>query len=170
MSRMLVVFTVTSFMTCASLHAAEPRVGFAGYGAARIGMTRSELQDALGKRLVDESPGDESNRCTYVYPEGVARDVGYMLLEGRLARVDVDIDTVSTISGARIGSTEAQVRALYPGRVQTTPHHYEGPVGHYLVVLSPDGRLGVRFETDGERVTRWYAGTQRAIQYVEGCQ
>jgi hypothetical protein len=93
-----------------------------------------------------------------------------MLIDGRLARIDVDTAAVATISGAHVGSTEAEVRALYPGQVITTPHFYTGPEGHYLVLTAPDGQRGIRFETDGQRVVRWYAGTAEAIQLVEGCQ
>jgi hypothetical protein len=38
-----------------------------------------------------------------------------------------------------------------------------------MVQTSTNGHLGIRFETDGKRVVRWYAGTSEAIQYVEGC-
>jgi len=58
---------------------------------------------------------------------------------------------------------------MYPG-AQTLPHHYGGPEGHYLTLTSPDGGLGIRFETNGHSVERWYAGTTEAIGRVEGCQ
>jgi hypothetical protein len=151
-------------------HAQSPRVGFDGYGPARIGMTRAALQHALDVRLIEQSPEADSDACLYVYAEGAGEGVGYMLIDGRLARIDVDTADVTTISGAHVGSTEAEVRALYPGQVKTTPHFYTGPEGHYLVLTAPDGQRGIRFETDGQRVVRWYAGTEEAIQLVEGCQ
>ena len=152
----------------ASAHTADQRVGFAGYGPARIGMTRAGLQDAIGAKLVDQHPDAESDGCTYVFPEGASRDLTYMLIDGRLARIDVDTASVSTISGAHVGTSESELRALYP-KIETTTHFYNGPEWHYMVLHSADGRLGIRFETDGKRVVRWYAGTREAIQYVEGC-
>jgi hypothetical protein len=37
-------------------------------------------------------------------------------------------------------------------------------------MYSGDKKFGVRFETDGKMVTRYYVGTAEALQYIEGCQ
>ncbi|MGO4549536.1 hypothetical protein AB4059_00310 [Lysobacter sp. 2RAF19] len=165
-STLLPLLTLMAFVL--SANAAEQRIGSSGYGPARIGMTRASLQEAMGARLVDQIPGAESDGCTYVLPEGTSQGVAYMIIDGRLARIDVDTQTVATISGAHVGTTESELRALYPG-IETSPHFYNGPDWHYMVLTSPDGRLAIRFETDGARVVRWYAGKREAIEYVDGC-
>jgi hypothetical protein len=156
-----------------------PRISVDGRGPARIGMTESELSDALGVRVVDPDPGLYDGDCRYVYakpqPAGTGAsamasdDVGYMLIQDRLARIDVDAASEATLSGARVGMAESALRALYPGRLAEQPHHYGEPGDHYLTLHSSDGRRGIRFETQAGVVTRFYAGTAEAIQYVEGC-
>ena len=156
-----------------------PRVSVDGRGPARIGMTESALSDALGVRVVDPDPGVYDGDCRYVYARSrpaatgasamASDDVGYMLIKDRLVRIDIESAADATLSGARVGMTEAALRALYPGRLAEEPHHYGGPEDHYLTLHSADGRRGIRFETGGGVVTRFYAGTADAIQFVEGC-
>jgi len=151
--------------------AADPaRLGFRSFGKARIGMTETELARALGRPLVHVSPEAEEEGCYYATVSGLPDAVGFMMLDRRLARVDVSGPGVRTISGAEVGSSEDDIRRLYGDRVVTDPHAYMGPEGHYLTVLSSDGRHGLRFETDGQRVTGFYAGRADAIGYIEGCQ
>ena len=40
----------------------------------------------------------------------------------------------------------------------------------YGKLHSSDGKLGIRFETDRDIVTMFYAGRSDAIQFIEGCQ
>jgi hypothetical protein len=48
--------------------------------------------------------------------------------------------------------------------------HVEGvDDSKYLTMFSSDHRLGIRFETDGERITSYYFGNARAVQFPEGC-
>ena len=39
----------------------------------------------------------------------------------------------------------------------------------YLAMFSGDRHYGIRFETDGERVTEYYVGTAEAVQFIEDC-
>ena len=57
----------------------------------------------------------------------------------------------------------------YGPRLLVKPHAYDGPEEKYLTIYSKDKRYGVRFETDGVKVTRYYVGTAEAVQYIEGC-
>ncbi|GAC1524958.1 MAG: hypothetical protein NVS2B4_00490 [Ramlibacter sp.] len=91
-----------------------------------------------------------------------------MMLKGRLARIDVSNSGVTTEAGARVGTSESELDRLYDGRLVQEPHAYTGPDGHYLTLGSGDGHA-IRFETDGESVTQFYAGTAEAVQYIEGC-
>jgi hypothetical protein len=93
-----------------------------------------------------------------------------MVVDGRIARVEVFDSTVVTNHGARIGDTEATIDSLYPHRVTVTPHKYTE--GHYLLVAprdSTDSGLELVFETEGGRVTQYRAGRLPEVEYVEGC-
>jgi len=73
-----------------------------------------------------------------------------------------------TAAGIRIGDSEARVKSVYGQKVIVSPHFYTE--GHYLTIQS--GKYGLRFETDESderKVTSYYAGTFRAIEFVEGC-
>ncbi|QNP40173.1 hypothetical protein [Lysobacter solisilvae (ex Woo and Kim 2020)] len=144
-------------------------MSFVGYGPARIGMTRKELEQAIGSKLVGQYPDADEMGCDYVAPETGHDALSFMLVNERLVRIDVSSSGVKTISGAQVGDAQDSVLALYRDRIQITPHHYTAPDGSYLTMYSPNRKYGMRFETDHGVVTTYYAGTAEAIQYVEGC-
>jgi len=99
----------------------------------------------------------------------VGRDDVLLLFEdNRLARIELHSNKLKTISGAKVGDSEARVREIYGARVRVEPHQYD-PNGHYLTVTSSDKRHAVVFETDGKTVTDLRAGLIPAVQYVEHC-
>ena len=166
-----IALALAALLTQASATGATAdRLSFDGLGPARIGMTRSVLEAALGGPLSKDEATEDAASCEIVSPLHGDGSVSYMLLNGRVARIDIDTDQVFTLSGIGLDATEARVMATYPGRVSVEPHAYIGPAGKYLTLLSRDGRRGIRFETDGGKVTRFYAGTAEAIQLIEGCQ
>jgi hypothetical protein len=93
-----------------------------------------------------------------------------MLLDGRVARIDVTRRGIETLSGAAVGDLVAKVRGIYGGRLRASSHDFGAGEGmQYLTLFSHDRRYGIRFETDGERVTEYYVGTGEAVQFIEGC-
>lgn len=164
-ARYLILAAVVS---AAMATAAEsPRVTFQSLGPARIGMSKKALAEAIGSELKSDSVVDDGE-CEYAVATRGYRGVSFMFLKDRLARIDVSEPTVATLSGAHVGSTKASVLALYRGRIEVSPHTYVDE-GSYLTMFSADKRYGIRFETDGDKVTSYYAGTAEAVQYVEGC-
>jgi hypothetical protein len=139
-----------------------------GIDGVRVGMTVSEASRAVEMQAEDKPNPD----CYYVKPKNSPQVIGFMVTNGRIARVDVwQNRQITTLSGAKIGDSEARIRSLYPGRIQTTPHKYV-PNGHYLTFVPKDasGRnYRVVFETDGQKVTSFRAGKLPEVQYVEGC-
>jgi hypothetical protein len=137
-----------------------------GIGPARMGATLAELTPWL-------DPGAEpraiSEGCDYVTLMDAPDSVFFMLERQRLVRVDVRGGTTATAEGARVGDSEADLLARYPGaRVQ--PSKYDA--GHTIVAIpgAPGDTLRrYVFETDGQRVTRYRAGVVPAVEYVEGC-
>ena len=163
--------TVTVALALSAQEAQSPqwRVSIRSFGPVRIGMTLARAARALGERLhyVDVEEG-----CGHVRPRTAPPGTSFMVVNGRIARVDVDSGDVATLSGAHIGSTEAEVQHLYPGQIRVEPHPYTGPEGHYLVFLprdTVDSTFGMIFETDGRRVTSYRAGLREPVQYIEGC-
>jgi hypothetical protein len=81
--------------------------------------------------------------------------------------LDVRRDGYRTAKGAHVGSTEAEIRRLYPA-IEVEAHPYD-PGGHYLRLASRDRRYGMIFETDGAKVTDFRSGWVEPVGYVEGC-
>jgi hypothetical protein len=140
-----------------------------GYGPVHAGMTLAEAATAGGLPLGEGMLGTED--CDYVYFAGDSTgDLHFMVINGQIARVDVQDSTVTTGEGARIGDTEDRVKQLYPGRVTVEPHKYTD--GHYLVVApeeAADSSFRIIFETDSGRVTTYRAGRLPEVALVEGC-
>ncbi|MBW4561575.1 MAG: hypothetical protein KME32_10560 [Mojavia pulchra JT2-VF2] len=147
----------------------QPKLAINGIGSVRVGMTVSQAAQAAGTRLTGDAP---NKYCYYVKPQGKSQDIGFMVAEGRIARVDVWRNSkISTLKGAKIGDTEARIKSLYRGQIQVMPHHYvQG--GHYLTFIPKDAadkNYRVVFETDGKRVTQFRSGKLPEVQFVEGC-
>ena len=141
---------------------------FDGYGDMRFGMTEAEARAAWGGALNGE-PGDE---CHYLNPvwAKVPSQFAFMIDGGKFVRYDVGNDKEIAPGGGRVGMTEAEIDAAYPGRVSKSPHKYvEG--GKYLRVAAGDGGEGaVVFETDAAgKVKAWHAGLAPQVGWIEGC-
>jgi len=113
-------------------------------------------------------PAKDGQACFYVTTKKQPR-LSFMMLQGRLARIDVRDPGVTTTAGIQVGDSEKHARQVYGSRLKVGPHKYIDN-GHYLTAKSSDGRYGIRFETDDEKITLYYAGRFGAIQLVERCQ
>lgn len=146
--------------------AASPwAVSETGAGPVRVGMTTAEARLATGGAL--SLPVSLDASCEHVRVREAPGGLRFMVVGGRVVRVEVDSATVPTSRGARVGDSEARIRELYGAGVRTEAHRYT--TGHYLVVPSPDTTRLVVFETDGRVVTRYYAGRMPEVRWVEGC-
>jgi len=140
-----------------------------GLGPVRVGMTLSEASAAAGTEIVPERGASDS--CSYATPKGGPEGVSFMVVSGRVARIDVSGGAVKTLSGAAIGDTEAAVQAMYSGQLQASPHKYV-PAGRYLTLVptgADDANFRLILETDGSKVTRFRAGRAPEVSFVEGC-
>ncbi|MDZ8258537.1 hypothetical protein [Nostoc sp. ChiQUE01b] len=140
-----------------------------GIGRVQVGMTVPEAAKAAGTKLVGDPP---NNNCYYVKPQNEPKNLSFMVTKGRISRVDVrQNNQITTLKGAKIGDTEAQIKSLYPGQIQVTPHKYVQN-GHYLTFIPKDRsdrNYRLIFETDGKLVTEFRAGKLPEVEYVEGC-
>ena len=135
-----------------------------GAGAIRVGMTLAEAAAASPAQLAAKRDWSE---CTYLKPAPGPDGLTLMVLDGRIARVDVTAPEIPTAEGIRVGDTEARVRDVYgPANVSISPHKYTS--GRYLTI-APDQDSRLVFETDGVRVTRYRGGRLPEVEWVEGC-
>ncbi len=165
----LALCTSTAAQNTRSARTSDWVLRFDGIGAVKIGMTLRHVNAALGEKF-STPKGTDEQKCFYVEPTKHP-DTGIMMLDGRVARVDVYLPAneaqprTATVKGVSIGDSESMVQKLYGTAVAVSPHHYTD--GHYLTIES--GEYGLRFETDEDKVTSFYAGTLMAIAFVEGC-
>jgi hypothetical protein len=142
-------------------------LGMSGLGPIRAGMTAEQvmrLADFSG--LERKSPAGE---CWYLHYRGDGSAFDLMIIGGTVVRLELKGgSTLHTFAGARIGSTEDQLKALYGSRLDIQPHKYDTN-GHTITVKSSGGDHGLRFETSGGHVTAIQAGPWEHLNYVEGC-
>lgn len=139
-------------------------------GPLKIGMTLAQVNQALGAHLTaPEVPGaDPSGRCVYLDPPQNPA-IRLIIMDSRLARIEIVKDSIKTGTGIGVGDTTAGVTAAYGSRITTEPGAHYPQRGGYLTVLSARGEYGMRFVTLDGRVTTYYSGTAQNIQLVEGC-
>jgi hypothetical protein len=168
--RYVLILTAALAATAA---AAQPRPWYLtpeGYGPARIGMTRAQVERALNVRL-EGTAVDDADVCIEMSPRGGAlRHMYFMFHNRRLSRIAVDrTSRVTTPRGLGIGATAAEVRRAYGRGLRAEEHAYTGRPAEYLTFWTTPGRRGVRFTTDeNRRVDSIIAGNE-TIQYIEGC-
>jgi hypothetical protein len=154
------------------------RLGFDGIGPVKIGMTLAQATAAVG-RPVKVDPSYVADGCAFAEVEGGPVGLSFMVNREketdpwRIFRGDVTKGPIATVSGIKIGATEAEVKAAYSGKggiYTVEPHPYTAPQGHYLI-YDADGKGGklLIFETDGAKVTSFRAGDEGAVQAIEGC-
>jgi hypothetical protein len=132
-------------------------------------MTLPDLNSLLHEKF--SMPADKDDQgCFYVSPRKHPH-ISFMIENGHLVRVDVTDAGVFAAKGIQVGDSEKQALKAYGTRMKIEPSAYSGEQGgHYLTVRSPDSRYGIRFETEDGKITMFYAGRFKAIQYIEGCE
>jgi hypothetical protein len=149
-----------------------------GIGPIRVGMTLDEASRSAGillSRSGRDSGSFNEEFCSYAEQKGGPKGINFMVAKGRIARVDIDNQRITTIRGARIGNTEEQIIKLYPGQIKATPHPYVGGPprnGRYLTFVPKDAadkNYRIIFETSKNLVTRFRSGKLPEVDYIEGC-
>jgi hypothetical protein len=142
-------------------------MGLGGLGPLRIGLSTADLRGRF-RAVAGEPYPDPEVDCAYwtspLYP-----GIQMMVSAGRLVRLETEDPRYRTPSGARVGMTERQVRALYGSRLRVEPHPYMGPEGKYLIVRGRGEPLGLIVETWDGRARSMRVGYWRSVQLIEGC-
>ena len=110
---------------------------------------------------------------THCAPGAAGADAGadfdLMIIGGHVARIELNgTSRLQTFSGARLGSSQADLEKLYGHALESQPHKYD-PDGRTLTFRSSDGELGLRFETSHGKVTAIQSGPREHLDLVEGC-
>lgn len=147
-----------------------------GFGPLRIGMTRAEVEAALGPDSNPEAVGGpEPESCDIFHPQNAPDGLKVMVENNVLTSVWLDPGSpVTTDRGVRMGASAAEVRAAYRGGLEATPHKYEDAPAEYLFVWSSADRSspaarGIKYEIGDDGKLQRIAGGGPSIQYVEGC-
>lgn len=153
---------------------ASSRLRLDGIGPVLVGMSLDEASAAAGMAfgIVPNSDRIGTGACAYAAAEGGPEGVSFMVVNGRIVRIDVTSAHIRTVSGIGAGSTEADVLAAYPDRIRVQPNPYAGHRGARDLVYVPDEgsrHLGFLFQADGGRVNSFRSGLSNAVMAPEGC-
>ena len=140
-----------------------------GLDKVQFGMTLEEAQEAAGTELVTDGPREPS--CFLAAPVAGAAGIGFLFSDGRVERVDIAAPPIATRSGAKVGSTEAQIAELYTDQIEVQPRA-DGQPGNNLVFVprdEADQDFRLVFTTDGTTVTSYRAGRVPQVLAPTGC-
>jgi hypothetical protein len=151
---------------CAQAADANWCLSMTGLGAVRTGMTVDRVLPLLDWSGLERK--QRAQECWYLRYDGPAA-FRLMIIDDRVVRIELTGATrLRTFAGAGIGTTEAQLKALYGDRLDVQPHKYVAG-GHTITLRSGAGTEGLRFETANGAVTALQAGPWEHLNYVEGC-
>jgi len=204
MSRILTTMVALLALLLLGANSEErPRLTFQGLGDIYVGMTIAQLKakNFASDSMYEGQPPEEYNSCHYMTNGRDYPGVGIMINDGRLVRIDIDngrdpaptesngiykpipVQVWKSFSGAQIGMSEREVKAIYGDWIKTSGHPYLGEAGSYLRLDSSDGKYAMIFETavkdmsaealenpDQEKyITDFRAGLADAVGFIEGC-
>lgn len=162
----LVAFACAALAAPALAADARWCLSMTGLGAVRAGMTVEQVLpladwSGLARR-------QQAEECWYLRYEGPTA-FRLMIIGNRVVRIELaGKSNLRTFAGARIGTTEAELKNMYGAKLEVQPHKYvEG--GHTITLRSGAGTEGLRFETAQGAVTAIQAGPWEHLNYVEGC-
>ena len=141
----------------------------AGLGAMFFGMTPDQASELL-PTLWTGGPEDGTPRCYLLAPANGPAGVVVTIYNSSIERVDITNASITTRSGASVGSTEAQLHELFGARLVVSPYaDGSGNSIQYVPVDETDVDYRVIFETDGATVTSMRAGRLPAVAPAEPC-
>jgi hypothetical protein len=156
--------------------AAADQLTALGFGPLRVGMSRAEVEAALGPDSDTEAVGGpDPTSCDMFRPERAPEGLLVMVENGLLTSVWISRNTaVETDRGLSIGDTAAAVKGVYGTAADVEPHKYVEAPAEYITVWStadhqsPAAR-GLVYEIGRDGRVQSIAGGGPSIQYVEGC-
>ncbi|MCY3911607.1 MAG: hypothetical protein OXF99_08825 [bacterium] len=145
------------------------KLSTAGLGNMFFGMTPDEAGQSL-PTLWAGGPEDGTPRCYLLAPANGPAGVVVTIYNSSIERVDITNPSITTRSGASVGSTEAQLHELFGERLVVNPYaDGSGNSIQYVPLDEPDVDYRVIWETDGTSVTSIRAGRLPAVAPAEPC-
>ncbi|GGD07864.1 hypothetical protein [Aquisalinus flavus] len=140
-----------------------------GYCGVLFGMSAGEARAAYPGGLVggpDEDPyGDPGCYYLNVAPENY--EIGFMVVDGTVMRLDVRAPGVTTEAGAMVGMAAEDVLARYPD-AERLPNKYTDEDDIH-VDLGNDAKAIFEQEVGEGTISRYRIGLAPPVDYVEGC-
>ena len=151
-----------------------------GFGPLRIGMTRAEVEAALG---ADSSPGSvggpDPAACDTFHPARAPTGMRVMIEQGVLTSIWLDRGApLKTDKGFGVGDTATAIKAAYGPLAYVSPHKYAAALAEYITTWSVGGAAGY-VQNPAARGIAYHIGTDGtaehvaaggpSIQHVESC-
>lgn len=151
-----------------------------GFGPLRIGMTRAEVEAALG---ADSNPdavgGPDPESCDIFHPARAPQGMMVMVENGVLTSIWLRSgSTLKTDRGFGVGDTATAIKAAYGLLAYVSPHKYAAAPAEYITTWSVGGAAGyvqnpaargIAYHIGTEGLAEHVAAGGPSIQYVEGC-
>ena len=137
-----------------------------GLCGVTFGMTAEEAMVAHASGLEDMGGAAEPEACYYLGPEPGNYDVGYMVVDGQVQRIDIRAPGVSTSEGVEVGMPAGEVEGIYPN-LERAPNKYTDR-DNLIVNLGGDTKLIMETDETGN-IASYRVGIPPAVDYVEGC-
>ena len=137
--------------------------GLAGAYNLKVGVRKSTIQRQIGAGNPNH---DDPFHCD-IHPVSGLNGVQVMIEDGVVTSVIIQSSKPATPSGARVGMTDRQLRAIYGKRLKRSEHTYQDAPAAYYTLRSSSGNKVVFDVNEQRRVTEIRAG--RSADYVEGC-
>ncbi len=140
-----------------------------GLGGVYFGMTPENAAEAVSTQWTD-NPDSGTASCYLIAPANGPAGVVFTVNNGTIERVDITNATITTRSGAGVGTTEAELQELFGARLLESPYpDGSGKSIQYVPVDESDVDYRVTFETDGTSVTSVRAGRLPVVTPTEPC-
>jgi len=165
--------TTTTTTTLAPVPLEETwKLSIFGVGPIQVGMSVAAAQQAGEITLEGELEPAISETCYYVTPVGELDGLTFMVIDDVIARIEVGSPSrITTLSGARIGSSVESLQELWPDRLEEADEAvFDGDAVAFVPEDEEDADYRVVFELDADGlVARMRSGILPAVNYVEGC-
>ena len=151
-----------------------------GWGPLRIGMSRAEVEAALGPDANPTSAGGpDPESCDMFRPARAPEGMLVMIERGVLTSLWISRDpTLKTDRGFGVGDQAAAIKAAYGAAATASPHKYSEAPAEYITAWSNGGGAGyvqnpaargISYLIGNDGRVEHVAAGGPSIQYVEGC-
>lgn len=151
-----------------------------GWGPLRIGMSRAEVEAALGSDAnPDAVGGPDPASCDMFHPARAPDGLMVMVENGVLTSLWLSRDaTLKTDRGFGVGDQAAAIKTAYGAAATASPHKYSEPPAEYITAWASGGGAdyvenpaarGISYHIGNDGRVQHVAAGGPSIQYVEGC-